>query len=423
MVDSKILMLAYYYPPVNTVSVLRNYQISKEFSKYFSCVYLISSTNRKRLNTSDLLLPEIDIFDAFTLDYKTILSLKKNKNVNLPQTSKQNKFAALFIKLSRSVPFTLIIGEGGLFYILHSFFIAQKLIRQHDIKYVYSSFGPMSDHFTAYLLKLFFPALVWIADYRDLPVSTILDNVIFEKFQHRVHKFILKKAKIVTTVSNGLTTRLNVYKPNFYVLRNGIDENILNFIRTPFTKFTIAYTGSMYGYELVDVLAHAVQDLMAENLISKTEIEMIYAGKDTSMWQKAITDFSLENIFISKGIVSRETALEIQRNAHINLVFSATKDGNDGIMTTKFYEYLAAGNPIMVIINGDKKDEEFEEIMSSFNAGLVTYTSEAYNDIKNFILKIYQDFRKTGNIDRAIKTEKISTFVWEVMMNDFFEKL
>lgn len=421
--DSKILMLAYYYPPVNTVSVLRNHKISKEFSKHFSRVYLISSTNRYRLNTSEFDLPDIDIFDAFTFDYKTLLALGGNKKVNHPQTNKKSILATLFIKLSRSVPFTLIIGEGGFFYIIHSFFIAQNLIRRHKIKYIYSSFGPMSDHFTAYLLKLFFTSIVWIADYRDLPVSTILNNVVFENFQHRFNKFILKKAQIVSTVSTGLAMRLNVYKPDFYVLRNGIEKNILNFTRQPFSKFTMAYTGSMYGYELINEFAHALYDLIQKNRINRNEIEVIYAGKDTAMWQTAMNNFVLNDIFISKGIVSREISYDIQRNAHINLIFSATNEGNDGIITTKFYEYLAAGNPIMVVINGDKKDEEFEEIMQDFNTDLVTYTSSAFEDISNFIFKNYQDKQKLGDVIRTNDIDKIQPYIWENRMQDFINRI
>ena len=265
--DAKILMISYYYPPLNTVSVLRNFQVSKEFAKHFKCVFLITSTNRKRFQARDFEFPDIKIFDAFTLDYKTLLSFRKNTSINIAHTKKNNLLSALFVKLSRSVPFNFIIGEGGFFYILHAFFIAQKLIRRHRIKYIYSSFGPISDHFIAYVLKLFFPDIIWIADYRDLPVSAVLDNVAFANFQHRFNKFILKKAQIVSTVSTGLAVSLNKYvsytiPKKCYVLRNGIDSDILNFIRQPFKKFTFAYTGSMYAYEHVDIFMETVYQLI-----------------------------------------------------------------------------------------------------------------------------------------------------------------
>lgn len=426
--DAKILMLAYYYPPLNTVSVLRNFQVSKEFVQHFARTYVISSTNRKRFEVGDFEFPDIEIFDAVTFDYKTVLSFHKNKSVNIAHTEKNNPLSALFVKLSRSVPFSFIIGEGGFFYILHSFFIAQKLIRYNKIKYIYTSFGPISDHFTAYILKFFFPNLIWIADYRDLPVSSILDNVLFRNFQHRFHKFVLKKAQLVTTVSTGLAARINEYiagtpEKKCFILRNGIDAEILNFKRQPFEKFTFAYTGSMYGYEHVDIFMETIYGLIQKNKINRSDIRIIYAGKDQTLWQNEANKFGLKDIFIPKGIVSRAASYDIQRNAHINLVFSATEKGNDGIMTTKFYEYLAASNPVAVIINGKNKDEEFENIMSDFNAGIVTYTAEARTELPEFILKNYTDWKIFGDIKRPDNSEKIKTFIWKNMANNFVQKI
>jgi hypothetical protein len=80
-----------------------------------------------------------------------------------------------------------------------------------------------------------------------------------------------------------------------------------------------------------------------------------------------------------------------------------------GVFTGKLYEYLESGNPILVIIKG-ARDHEFEKFVSATSAGVILYDpSENLQPIQEFIIKLYNYWRDTGNTLRLLNREYVST--------------
>jgi hypothetical protein len=105
------------------------------------------------------------------------------------------------------------------------------------------------------------------------------------------------------------------------------------------------------------------------------------------------------------------------------LLLSWASENQQGILTAKFYEYIAAQNPILLIIKGSK-DYEFEKIFDELQAGLVTYDhSDFLKLIENFILKYYQEWLEKGTITRSIKSDALQKYRWENQMKQFLNYL
>lgn len=426
----KILFLAYYLPPIRSIGVRRNYFVAKHIQPYFEDIFAITTTNRHRLPTENQPLDFIKIYEAQTLDYRTLSTFRRTRreNVHFSEGSKSSKLGQFIVKLNRSLPFTLLWGEGGLIYILHSFFIAQKLIRHNNITHIYSSFLPYSDHFTARLLKIFFPKLIWIADFRDLHVEPHYDIVFWRPFQHWCNRQILKTAHIVTTVSEGLARHLRAYHPNVYVFQNGIPplsidiQNSISEADLP-KKFTISYTGSMFGDERNPrLLLEVLTDLTKEGILTTGNFQLVYAGKDTQVWLDWLNRFNLTPFFTSHGMVSLSDAKQIQSTSHINLLLTSATPEWTGVMTGKFYEYLAAQQPIVVLINGTQ-DIEFETIVSNLNAGCVVYNDRSYKELREFILTLFSQFEKNGKIEPMILTDKLKELEWDFTIQKLMERI
>ncbi|MBL7816369.1 MAG: hypothetical protein JNL70_15215 [Saprospiraceae bacterium] len=421
-----LLILAYFYPPIKSIAVLRTYYFSQFVKNYFSDIYVITTTNRNRLPAENMPITEgVQIHEAITFDYRTLSTLRKRQSVSFEENSKANPLVQFLVKLNKSFPTNLLWGEGGLIYSIHAFFVALKLIRKHKIQTIYSSFSPYSDHIVAYWLKIFYPKLTWVADFRDLHVEPHYDIVYWRPFQHWCNRQILKKADLVTTVSTGLSKHLKDYHSNVYVFQNGIAPlSILdNKNDSQPTKFTICYTGSMYADERnPQLLLTILKELVAEGILTHDNFQFVYAGKDTQVWFDWMRRFDLEPHFKSLGLVALSKAQELQRTSHLNLLLTTATPQWTGVMTGKFYEYLAALQPILVLINGSQ-DIEFEEIMMRLNAGCVAYNDRSHSELRAFVLMLFYQFQKTGQVERMIHTEKLKELEWGFTVNKLMSEI
>lgn len=424
-----LLLLAYYYPPIKAISVLRSYYFSQFVAPYFSDIHIITTSNQRRLPKENLPnIADTKIHEALTFDYRTLSTLRPRTSVSFKEETKKNAFIKFAIKLNKSFPTTLIWGEGGLIYIIHSFFIAFRLIKKHDIQTIYSSYLPYSDHFIAYLLKIIFPKLIWIADFRDLHVEPHYDIVYWRPFQHWCNRQILKKANLVTTVSEGLAQHLRDYHKNVYVFHNGIaplsiEQSNPSLETDSPKKFTISYTGSMYGDERNPrLLLEVLTDLRKEGILTTDNFQLVYAGKDTQVWIEWLNRFNLIPFFVSHGMVSLSDAKRIQSTSHINLLLTSATPEWTGVMTGKFYEYLAAQQPIVVLINGTQ-DVEFETIVSNLNAGCVVYNDRSHAELRRFILMLFSQFEKNGKIEPMILTDKLKELEWDSSIQRLMERI
>ncbi len=423
--NKKLLIISYYLPPIKTVAGVRISNFHIEAQKYFKEVFAMTTSNRHLFPKEDYNFDDSKTTEIWTWDLRRFLIKKNNNSTGVQQSKKESNFVKFLSKLSYSFPFNLFLADGGLTYIMGGFFKGKRLIREQNIEVIFSSYKPYSDHLICFLLKKWNPKLTWIADFRDLHVDEIRKNVFFPKIQKWFNRRVLKKADVVTTVSAGLEKNLQQYTSKTYVLRNGIASNQFPLSANSFyDKFTIAYTGSIYPkYQSADLLLNALKNLIDKKEIDANKIQLMYAGKEKEVWTSWINNFDLQQISVVNGFLPIEQAKEIQQKSHINLLLSWATEKQQGILTAKFYEYLIAQNPILLIIKGTE-DKEFENIFSTTHAGLIAYDkTDNQNLVESFVLKNYHEWIEKGSVTRTISKEKLNTFAWDFQMNTFITHL
>jgi hypothetical protein len=431
------LLICYYFPPIKSIAVWRNYRVAKALSTYFEEIHILSTTNVKHLQQEHLPMQNMQIRYLRTFDYRTINAIirrirgKKENITHFSEQQKSSRLAQLAVQMTKSFPFNLLWGEGGALYWLHALILGSRLIRKNNIQFIYSSYMPYSDHFAAYCLKCCFPKVFWLADFRDLHVEPVYKNVIWSRFQHRCNRFLLRKADLVTTVSFGLERHLKNYHHQTAVLRNGVDKISGQYAPTDDAQsphFNITYTGSMFTDERSPyLLLTALNHLMQEQLIERTDIKIIYAGKDAEIWNNWLTRSNLSDLLLNFALVSTEKAQELQRTSHLNLLLTSASPDWSGVMTGKFYEYLAARKPIIVLINGSF-DPEFEAVMRELNNGIVVYDQTNHSEqavqqqrLEHFLLQHYQRW-KNGESMPTLTEMQVEKFEFEKSFQTLFEE-
>jgi hypothetical protein len=119
--------------------------------------------------------------------------------------------------------------------------------------------------------------------------------------------------------------------------------------------------------------------------------------------------------------VSLAEAQFFQRTSHINLLLTTATAEWSAVLTGKFYEYLVADRPILVLIG--VQDIEFESIMNELNAGLIGYNAVSYTVVRRFILDKFEEWQQTKQVVSTIKQEQLKAFEWENMMEKFMATL
>lgn len=422
--NNKVLFITYYFPPIKAIGSLRPYFLSKNLIKKGWDVFIFTTKGHKFLQNDDCLLKlkkamyvYLPSFDLQML--KNIIGKRNNKNSTV---IKNNTKSSFFQKLRNSFPLN-IHYEGGLIYIFFGIIYGIYYIKKYDIRYIYSTFSPLSNHIMAYFIKLFCKNCYWVADFRDLPFGDSDNEIYFKSFQRRINNLIFKKSDVIVTISEGLKSSLKKYNSNIHVINNGFEVEI---DKTKYKKqekekiFNIVYTGALYtGKRDASILFKAIRELIDHKKISN-DIRIIYAGKDGNTWQGWTKKYSLEDYADIKGELTASEAKLLQRKASINLMLTWATKKEKGILTGKFYEYLNAQKPILCLINGDK-DREIEQKFKELNCGYVIYDDE--KELKNIIELNYVNWQK-NMIENMYNTEELKKYSYENLskeLSDIFQ--
>jgi glycosyltransferase involved in cell wall biosynthesis len=408
---------------VKVPGAVRLGQVYQQSKNHFSQTSVLTTSNRRlyqqdtSLETDAELLYEVPAYDL----RRFLLRFRTNNTVQVSTQTKKHYLYPTLSRLLDSFPLNILIGDGGLVYILKGYRKGKELVRKQGVTHLFSSFRPYSDHVIAYLLKRTFPQLCWVADFRDLHVDPANRNVLFPRFQKKLNQKLFCRANLLTTVSKGLEQHLAYYGPPTHVMYNGIGEQVAPHMPTKSNHFTITYTGSLFkNKRRPDQLLKAVKLMIDEGY----RIKVAYAGKDGKSWNAHLEQHELKTIGIDCGMLPLDQARQLQGQAQLNLLLTYSSPELTGNLTGKLYEYFAARKPVIAIINGPV-DSEIEALFDQVNAGLVVYHSskESIQQIKIFIKRLYQQWETGGDVNYVISEEALEQFQWPQLFKAFVNRL
>ncbi len=407
------LLIHYYFPPIHSIGVLRNFYLAKEFHKRFETVKVLTTSNQNILPSSSMQgLETMDVEILKTKDYRS----KRSQSMHFDEKKKKNALFQFARRMIDSYPLNILIGEGGSTYIKEGIKKGSEFLKQNPQAFIFTSFRPYADLYIGAQLKKKFPNVKWVVDFRDLHVDPMYKNVNFPNFQIRKNKNLLSNAEFITTISNGLGSKLAKYNKEVLTIYNGIHKRAKKQKRKS-EKFNICYTGSLFGDKrdpspLLEWLSNQ------KNNIDHGNIEIHYAGKDGALFQDYVDKYGLKNSFINHGMITHTEAKKLQERSHINLLLTSVTKGYEGVLTGKLFEYLGGTSPILAIVKGGR-DKELESILRQTEAGIVISDG---NDWQSKFSSWYLAWVNKNLI--TIDQNKVqSLFSWEKSVDQLIAKL
>lgn len=274
---------------------------------------------------------------------------------------------------------------------------AAQLIQEFNIDTVITTSPPHSTQLIGLQLKRQLN-IRWIADLRD-PWT---DIYYYKQFYHtpwakwmdkNYERSVVENADTIITVSADLSriyaskARQNIAE-KLHIIPNGFDEADFETIsvQTDFEP-NITYTGTLSDeYPLHGFIA-ALEAL-------QSEIKLRFVGKISQNQQEHLAKTACKTEYIAHVPHSKSIGFLMQ--AGILLLVIPQVENNKGIITGKFFEYLASGKPILAI---GPTDGDLAKLIKETQCGGIFDYSDVHG-IKSFI-KLHENAPKANNINES----------------------
>ncbi len=322
-------------------------------------------------------------------DFEPIVITKKRKN--------PYPFKGRMISL-RTLPINKPFHLESLTWLPGLFFTCLRLIRKEQIGIVIFSCGPFSSALIGLILKALFN-IILVLDYRDYwTISPYIEKVpkfnrslnrLQKPFEKMLLRFADKLVVIQQTMQEKYMRAFPFLKGKVQTIFNGFDtEDVPKTKEDGFDKFTLLYLGNLHldlnmNYPML--FLENLQKLKAGKLVDESNFQMFIVGERFNAFEERIQELGLAGIVKTLGRLPHSEAVLFLMRSHLLLLMVET----EGIITSKIFEYLASGKPILALI----KPGELMDLIQEFSPGSTIVTSYDSKEIKKVIQECFHGDR------------------------------
>jgi glycosyltransferase involved in cell wall biosynthesis len=423
---TKILFIAYYFPPLGSSGVQRSLKFVKYLCDFdVMPIVLTVDYHATRWPRDFSLLREIPasvkVYRAFTLDLNWLFKVIWGLRLPGLVTWMRKRW---------------LIPDPEITWLPFAKRKITQILRHERIDLAYITGGPYS----AMLLGPYLTqrhGINYIVDFRDEWTNSHarLDMALTKKSAHKDHQY----ERTVLEQSSGIIYAHPKYmQANFErqypfiknklhaVITNGYDEADFVGIKPNITqdKFRMIYIGSFYDRRRPLVLWEALQESILEHAIDPHKISVEIYGKNTPSF--VMGDYyhneTIRNIVKFYGYLSHQDSLEVLLQASVLLIFLAPGPNSLPELPGKMFECMRSQRPILAII---PERGAAAEIIGRAGTGFV-FDSGDLNEVKaglellyhqwnNNILKIHPDEEYISQFNRKNLTQQLALFIDEVV--------
>ncbi|MHB9143469.1 MAG: glycosyltransferase, partial [Paludibacter sp.] len=337
------------------------------------------------------------------------LTGKKNEAINAGFIS-ENKKQGWKDKLSIWIRGNFLIPDPRRFWIKPSVRFLTEYLKENPVDAIITTGPPHSMHLIGLGLKNNFPSLPWIADfrdpwtnidfYKDLNLTSIAD-----KIHHRLEKKVIQTADSVLVVSQGMKEEYELLNPKqLTVITNGYDDSDVEKSEIVLDqKFSISHIGTLNAARNPKTLWKVLNEIGVENKNFKTDLQIQLVGKVDFSVLEDIRFYNLQDQLLKIDYLSHLEAIAKQNSSQVLLLLINQSANAKGILTGKFFEYLAAKRPVLAI---GPTDGDVADVLSVTSAGnIVDFLDEIKT--KEIIMSYYTQYKIKA---LKVKSESVEQF-------------
>jgi hypothetical protein len=408
----KVLVIAYYWPPAGGSAVQRWLKFSRYLPEYGWQPIIYVPEKAIYPETDPALEKEIPqtikvikhpITEPVSF-YKKFMGGKKDGKIaaSMSMKSELKGMAKIKHKIAWWIRSNFFIPDAHFLWIKPSVKYLKQYLASEPADVIVTTGPPQSLHLIGLRLHAA-TNIPWVADFRDpwtnIDFYTSLNLTKWaDRKHHRLESKVLKHANHIIAIGPNMKEEFaKSDAKNITVITNGFDAGDISEEKAePDSKFSIVHLGTLSATRNSNALWQALASKVAEdkNFASDLEIKLIGASDYTV--NASIDSFKLAKYVFREEFVSHAAGMEILKKARVLLLLINNSVNSKGIITGKFFEYLATGRPILLI---GPKDGDAAKILAETKGGLNAGFDDK-KDIEKHLDHFYKQF-KQGKLLRA----------------------
>lgn len=284
-----------------------------------------------------------------------------------------------------------------------------RAVRDHQPDVLYSTSSPTTAHLAALIVHNL-TGIPWVADFRDSWLFNPLDPRTrsyppLTRASQALERKVVAEASYVTFADETMEAfGLASDDPRRVVICNGVDPDDLPPpppSPSPMTaaRFRLSYVGSFYGsHDGAETFA-AIRQLMERGELDARNFELRIVG------HAEVERGKLDSLPVSfTGYVNHEQALAEMAGASA-LLYSRPPE--DRVLSGKIFEYLTSGRPVLSIAHPDSLAST---LVRELGAGWCADVRDA-GDVADTLRQVFADWRRGAiEVDPAVRTEVLRRF-------------
>ena len=412
----KVLIITYYWIPSGGAGVQRWVKFAKYLRQYGwePIIYTPENPEYPSIDYSfekdipaDITVLKTPIWEPYNV-YRNLTG-KKNQAINAGFIS-ENKKQGWKDKLSIWIRGNFLIPDPRRFWIKPSVGFLSDYLKENPVDAIITTGPPHSMHLIGMGLKKNFPSLPWVADFRD-PWTNIdfykdLNLTWFaDKIHHKLEREVLQKADTVLVVSRGMEEEFALMKPKkLRVITNGYDESDVQVgTLTLDGRFSISHIGTLNAARNPRIVWKVLSEICAENVDFKKDLQIQLVGKVDFSVLEDIQSYGLQEQLLKIDYLSHSEAIAKQNSSQVLMLLINQSGNAKGILTGKFFEYLAAKRPILAV---GPTDGDAAVVLNETGAGVIVDFADE-QETKTAILNYYNQYKK-GTL--SVQSESVERF-------------
>ncbi len=353
-----VLIVTYMFPPLSGVGSIRPLKFARYLPDFGWRPLVLTVRGGFDWSSGmdptllDQLPPEVRIYRARSIEppYRAIAGMSGQaapRRASWPKRILQGLRTALLVPDEKVgwLPFALAQGR--------------RILREEKVDLVFSTSPPPTVHLVARVLSRWAHCPLFV-DLRDPwtqhQLHPWLRNPLRRRVEEAMEHGVVRQARRVITVSPTMSAGLadkypDVPRERFVTLTNGFDQADFGPPAPPphNDRFTAVYTGSLYYRWQADPFLAGLERLVHNHPDLRPSLHVIMAGKATQDLAGQLADRDLEGVVTLLGPVPYRQAVALQQQADLLLVLLWDSPGFVGCYTSKVFEYLATGRPILAL--------------------------------------------------------------------------
>jgi len=386
VVNKKILILSYYWPPSGGTGVQRWLHFSRYLEELGWEPIIYTPLNPEAPvqdeKLGDLIGPKTTVLKRKiwepTNAYKH-LSGKRGKQMHTGFLQENAKSKQSWLQKSAMwLRANIFIPDAKMAWILPSSIFLRRYLKENPVAAIISTGPPHSLHLIARALKRL-THTPWIADFRD-PWTQIdwFEQLPLTKYGLGLHKrlenSIFREADELVVVSSDMQKQMEALaKRPVHLISNGFaPSDFIDFEQKPDPRFTILHTGSINKDRNPSALWHSLGLFVKENPEFANKLSIKLIGAIDASVTKDLEINQLISFTHFEQFVPHQQVIEELASCSLLLLPLNNVKSQKGIVTGKVFEYLASEQPILAIgpSDGDAAfilNEQEGTLMIDFN--------------------------------------------------------